>query len=47
MKMGHMLELWKLAGAVVQHGCRGQVPHTHYFSPHGLFLWEKGEMDSY
>lgn len=27
---------WKLAGAVVQHGYRGQVPQTHYSSPHGL-----------
>lgn len=41
----HVVAQWKLAGAVVQHGYRGQVPH--YFSPHRLFLWGKGKMDFY
>lgn len=39
----HVVAWWKLAAAVVQHVYRGQVPQPHYFSPHGLFLWETGK----
>lgn len=44
MKVGHMF-----GSSPLLLSNTGQVPQTHYFDPHGLFLWEErrnGEISS-